>query len=152
MSRPGTSWASVLGSSANKGNEIIISRAHLFSSVNLFAQFPADWHLTSSLSDYTGIEHKFWKVKTTDGPDQLRRSILQMRELGIREFLLLASVRKTRMVLTVARRLGIVSVPYAWLILHLVNTTPFQTKVAKKLETHPESDGLLPSVSSCVQL
>ena len=79
-----------------------------------------DWHLTSSLSDHTGIEFKFWKVKVSDRMDQLRLSLLEMRELEISEFLLLASVAKTRLVLTVARRLGIVAVPFAWLILHLV--------------------------------
>ena len=72
------------------------------------------------MSDHTGTEFKFWKVKASDGPDELRPSLLQMREIGITEFLLLASIAKTKMVLSMARRLGIVARPYAWLLLHLV--------------------------------
>lgn len=87
---------------------------------SFFLKLFIDWRLISSLSDHTGTEFKFWKVKASDGPDELRLSLLQMRELGITEFLLLASIAKTKMVLSMARRLGIVARPYAWLLLHLV--------------------------------
>ena len=80
----------------------------------------SDWRLINSLSDHTGTELKFWKVKASDGPDELRLSLLQMRELGISEFVLLATIAKTKIILSMARRLGIVAKPNAWLLLHLV--------------------------------
>ena len=90
-------------------------------SANDHAIVIVDWRLTSSLSDHTGIELKFWKVKMSDRQDEVRSTLLEIRQLGINKFLLLTSVTKTRVVMSMARRLGIVAVPYNWLILHLVS-------------------------------
>ena len=83
--------------------------------------------MLSTLVENPEIDVKLWQVHrgTTDQEGEIRRSLLSLRRMGIRNILVLTHSETASTILKQGRRLGITATPYSWIFLNLVSTVAY---------------------------
>lgn len=81
----------------------------------------ADFSVLHSYMEAPGLRFSFWKVFSSATPEQIKQILMRIRDNSLHNFLLLTGPPLTKVIFYQARRLGLVSPSYSWMVLNLVS-------------------------------
>ena len=85
----------------------------------------SDPRLLSEMVRDPVLDVRLWVLPHPRPPGILRKYLLQARAIGVRQILLFNAVSTSHETLFMAKELGMLAVPYSWLMLNLVSTFRF---------------------------